>query len=133
MFWKSPINLFLSQKCKSITKFFIFSSKKNEMSPILQKASVFHHWSEWSSKFNLWDLCVFKYIDNRKKDMSTKLCFGNQWSAIWQRVGCLLIQASRALALTRAYYFHFSIEKRSGKIGRDVSLHESHVLDSVHS
>ena len=31
---------------------------------------------------------------------------------------------------SRAYYFHCNIEKRSGKIGRDVSFNESHVLYS---
>ena len=34
----------------------------------------------------------------------------------------------RARLRSRAYYFHCSIEKRSGKIGRDVSFNESHVL-----
>ena len=34
-------------------------------------------------------------IDNRKKEVSTQL------SAVWQLVGCLLLQASRALALMR--------------------------------
>ena len=32
-----------------------------------------------------------------------------------------------ASPFSRAYYFHCSIEKRSGKIARDVSFNESHV------
>ena len=35
----------------------------------------------------------------------------------------------RARLRKRAYYFHCSIEKRSGKIERDVSFNESHVQD----
>ena len=38
----------------------------------------------------------------------------------------------RARLRSRAYYFHCSIEKRSGKIGRDVSFNEGHVLNSIY-
>ena len=34
----------------------------------------------------------------------------------------------RARSRSRAYCFHYIIEKRSGKIGRDDSFNESHVF-----
>ena len=37
---------------------------------------------------------------------------GNGQSQSWQRVGCLLFQASRARARSHAHDFHYSIQKR---------------------
>ena len=45
----------------------------------------------------------------------------------WQRVGCLLFQASARLR-SCAHYFHYSIQKRCGKLGRYVSFNEIHGL-----
>ena len=45
----------------------------------------------------------------------------------WQRVGCLLFRR-RASLRSRAHDFHYSIEKRCGKLGRYVSFNEIHVL-----
>ena len=61
-------------------------------------------------------------IDNRKKEwVLNDRPFGN----------ALAVSFFRRCARLRAYDFHCSIQKRSGKLGRNVSFNESHVLYKV--
>ena len=60
------------------------------------------------------------YIDNRKKEVSTKLWYST--------IGHLATRWLSPFSGLYAYDFHCSIQKRRGKIGRNVSFNKSHVL-----